>query len=226
MALLIKMYYLLHDGVFSLFAKLDGLAPLLMRLYLAPVLIIAGLHKYHNIDGIAAWLGGGLGLPYPEIMALLVTYVELVGGFMLLLGLAVRWVSVPLMVVMLVAAFTVHWENGWFAIAPTNIATSAAKPLADLHIPQAQASLENSLQVAKRLDRVSDILAEHGNLAWLTEKGPIAVLNNGIEFAATYFIMLLSLFFTGAGRGTSLDYFLDRRARQILAERRVKQQAA
>ncbi|MAL94493.1 MAG: hypothetical protein CME40_05400 [Haliea sp.] len=35
----------------------------------------------------------------------------------------------------------------------------------------------------------------------------IAVLNNGIEFAATYFVMLLSLFFTGAGRFVSLDYW-------------------
>ena len=38
------------------------------------------------------------------------------------------------------------------------------------------------------------------------------VLNNGIEFAATYFIMLLSLLFTGGGRYSSLDYWLARRA--------------
>jgi uncharacterized membrane protein YphA (DoxX/SURF4 family) len=34
------------------------------------------------------------------------------------------------------------------------------------------------------------------------------ILNNGIEFAATYFVMLLSLFFTGAGRFFSLDYWI------------------
>jgi len=34
------------------------------------------------------------------------------------------------------------------------------------------------------------------------------VLNNGIEFSMTYFIMLLSLFFTGAGKYCSIDLFL------------------
>jgi len=36
-------------------------------------------------------------------------------------------------------------------------------------------------------------------------------LNNGIEFAATYFIMLLALFFTGAGRYASVDYWVRRK---------------
>jgi len=39
------------------------------------------------------------------------------------------------------------------------------------------------------------------------------VLNNGIEFAATYLVMLLSLFFTGGGRLLSLDYWLQRQLR-------------
>jgi hypothetical protein len=108
---------------------------------------------------------------------------------------------------------TVHWDNGWFAIAPADPATSTAKPLADLGLPAARASLENSQAVGDRLRRASSILEEHGNYAWLTEKGNIAVLNNGIEFAATYFIMSLSLLFSGGGRWFSLDYYLDRQAR-------------
>jgi hypothetical protein len=35
-------------------------------------------------------------------------------------------------------------------------------------------------------------------------------LNNGIEFGVTYFIMLLSLFFTGAGKVVSADYWIDK----------------
>ncbi|MDP7658904.1 MAG: hypothetical protein QGF77_03055 [Candidatus Thalassarchaeaceae archaeon] len=38
--------------------------------------------------------------------------------------------------------------------------------------------------------------------------GPVVILNNGIEFAITYFVMLLSLFFTGAGRFVSIDYWI------------------
>ena len=37
------------------------------------------------------------------------------------------------------------------------------------------------------------------------------MLNNGIEFAATYFVMLLVLFFIGAGRYASIDYWLRKR---------------
>lgn len=39
------------------------------------------------------------------------------------------------------------------------------------------------------------------------------ILNNGIEFAATYFIMLLTLFFIGGGRYLSLDWWIARRWR-------------
>jgi putative oxidoreductase len=39
------------------------------------------------------------------------------------------------------------------------------------------------------------------------------VLNNGIEFAATYFIMLLALFFLGGGKYISADYWIARKYR-------------
>ena len=34
------------------------------------------------------------------------------------------------------------------------------------------------------------------------------ILNNGIEFAVTYFVMLLALFFIGAGKYLSVDYWI------------------
>ena len=210
---LLSTYHCAHQLVFEKLRFADGIAPLLLRLYLAPVFIAAGLHKFHNFDDIAGWFGNpewGLGLPAPELMAFLAASTELVGGFALLMGLAVRWFSMPLMVTMLVAAFAVHWQHGWFAIAPGNPATSTAKVLADVGIPAAQASLENSVEVGKRVSAAKSLLKEHGHYGWLTEKGNFVVLNNGIEFAATYFIMLLSLFFTGAGRYTSIDYWLRR----------------
>ena len=63
-------------------------------------------------------------------------------------------------------------------------------------------------------DRAKNILRRHGNYSWLTETGSFTVLKNGIEFAATYFIMLLVLFFTGAGRYLSLDYWINRKFRE------------
>ncbi|MDO6804813.1 hypothetical protein Q4595_20350, partial [Wenyingzhuangia sp. 1_MG-2023] len=64
---------------------------------------------------------------------------------------------------------------------------------------------------AERLEAARTILQEHGHYDWLTGRGAFAILNNGIEFAATYFIMLLSLFFTGGGRYLSMDYWIARR---------------
>lgn len=225
MRAILRAYYFLHDGFFTLLAKLDGVAPFLIRLYLAPIMLAAGLYKLQHFDATVMWLEQGLNLPYPEVMAYLVTYTELIGGFLLLFGLAVRWVSIPLMVAMVVAATTVHWDNGWFAIAPSNPITSTAKSLADIGVPMARASLENSIGVGERLARAKSLLNEYGHYGWLAEKGRFAVLNNGIEFAATYFILLLSLLFSGAGRYLSLDYFIDRSARQYLKPKAMEVKA-
>ena len=54
--------------------------------------------------------------------------------------------------------------------------------------------------------RARDILQQHGNYGWLTGSGSFAIVNNGIEFAATCLVMLVALFFTGAGRWLSVDY--------------------
>ncbi|KAF0807677.1 hypothetical protein A6D6_00674 [Alcanivorax xiamenensis] len=192
---------------------LDFLAPLALRLYLAPVFFSAGLNKLNAFDATVAWFGNpdwGLGLPFPWLLAFLATAAELIGGVMLLLGLATRLISLPLMATMLVAIFAVHWPNGWFAIAPSNAETSMARPLAALGIPAAEASLENSAGVGERLTQARALLREHGHYDWLTEKGTFVVLNNGIEFAATYLVLLMILFFHGAGRFLSLDYWASR----------------
>ncbi|MCY7294012.1 HvfX family Cu-binding RiPP maturation protein [Alteromonas sp. a30] len=182
----------------------DGLAPLLLRLYLAPVMIQAGWNKYSAFSDTAAWFGNpdwGLGLPMPGLLAALAIAAELVGGVLLLVGLATRWVAIPLMITMLVAAFSVHWENGWLAIA------DASSWLADGTILYN----ESIMSAPDKLNAAKSILQEHGNYNWLTSSGKFVVLNNGIEFAMTYFIMLFSLFFTGGGRFTSIDYFLSKK---------------
>jgi uncharacterized membrane protein YphA (DoxX/SURF4 family) len=187
---------------------LDFLAPLALRLYLAPVFWIAGMEKVSGFDNIVEWFGNadwGLGLPLPWLMAFLATATEVVGAVLLLIGLGVRWISIPLMATMVVAAVTVHWEHGWQAIASTKGAF-ASEHLGPL-------MLEDASGAAERLAAARSLLQQHGNYDWLTDAGSFVVLNNGIEFAATYFVMLLVLFFIGAGRWLSLDYWLARRFR-------------
>lgn len=190
----------LRDGqsLFNQTRAIDMLAPLLLRLYLAPIFIQAGWNKLSHFQDTADWFGNsewGLGLPFPEFLAGMAAGTEILGGVLLLLGLAVRWISVPLMATMLVAIFAVHWPNGWLAIA------DGGSWLANEQVIDAQ----------ERLVRIKEILQENGNYDWLTAKGSVVVLNNGIEFGATYFIMLFSLFFTGAGRYISLDYWINKK---------------
>jgi len=215
-----------YQTVTQVFAYLSGLAPLLFRLILAPTLIIAGYSKL-GLSGdweswidviladpdVVAWFGNpdwGLGLPVPGLLAFLVGWIEFIGGWLILIGLATRIVAVPLMFIMLVAATSVHWENGWFAITPTNPDTSAARVLSWLEINGSEESLENSIEAGKRLERIRSIVEEHGHSEYLYETGRPVILNNGIEFSIIYFAMLFSLFFTGGGRLTSVDYYLKR----------------
>lgn len=200
-----------HHKITQKLHSLDFVPLLLLRLYLAPIFIIAGANKLNAFDSTAEWLGNsdwGLGLPMPALMTALVIFAELVGGFALLFGLLTRFFAFLLALTMAVAAWTVHAKNGWFAIAPTEAATSVAAFWDKLGFGAATQSLQNSDEVALRLEKAREILQEHGNYDWLTEMGNFAILNNGIEFAATYFVMLLVLLVYGAGRYVGVDYWL------------------
>lgn len=187
---LAQWYHSIHNAIFVPLRHLDGLAPLALRLYLVPVFWMAGTQKLSGIDNTIEWFGNpdwGLGLPFPTLLAYMAAYTEAIGALLLLVGLATRWISIPLMVTMLVAIFAVHWGHGWSAIADSG-----------------------SEEVAVRLGAARELLQEHGNYSWLTERGSFVILNNGIEFAVTYLIMLFSLLFAGGGRYVSADYFLSK----------------
>jgi len=184
------------QGLLNRTRSFDFLAPLALRLYLVPIFWLAGTKKFNSFEDTAAWFGNadwGLGLPFPTLMAFLATSTEIAGAIMLLFGFGVRWVAVPLMITMIVAAFTAHWQNGWQAIADPSFCLF---------------NCGDAVIASEKLSAAKDILKEHGNYDWLTSQGSIVISNNGIEFATTYFIMLLALFFIGAGKYVSVDYFI------------------
>jgi uncharacterized membrane protein YphA (DoxX/SURF4 family) len=177
---------------------IDGIAALAIRLYLVPIFWMAGTNKLMHFNDIVEWFGnsdGGLGLPFPYLMALLATATELAGAILLTLGLFTRLISIPLIITMLVAIFTVHLPNGWQAIADPNA------PFANMQV----------LASAEKLDKAREILQNYGNYDWLTSSGSFVVLNNGIEFAVTYMVMLLALLVLGGGRYFSLDYWIKKK---------------
>jgi len=177
-----------YQALVSFLDHFSGLGPFAMRAFLFWPLFFAGWQKFQSIDATAQWFEHSLNIPFASTMAYLAASTELIGAILLLLGLLTRLSAIPLLITMVVAAVSVHWKNGWSAIA------SSSDP-----------------DIAVRLERGRSILQEYGNYDWLTEQGSWVILNNGIEFAATYAVMLIALIFSGGGRYLSLDYWLQRR---------------
>ena len=184
MSSLVQKYHQFQACACHYLKHLDGIPPLLFRLILFFPLYEAGARKFANFSSTSEGFAS-LGMPMPDVMTFLAASAEMVGGIFILVGFATRWAAIPLIVTMLVAALAVHWDNGWYAIAQSS-----------------------DPEVASRLEMGRSILQEYGNYSWLTAKGNFAILQNGIEFAAIYFAMLASLFFTGGGRYFSVDYWL------------------
>lgn len=172
--------------ILDAFKFFNFLAPLAIRLYLVPILWFAGSHKWEDIGKVAKWFDEGLHLPHADLLAYTVMYTEIIGAGCLLLGFAVRIVSIPLMILMGMAAYLVHMAHGWYYIAPET----------------AQASV----RLAKFMEWLQHYFPQRA--AFITELGNPAILQSGVEHAVTYFIMALTLFFMGGGRYFSLDYWI------------------
>ena len=142
MKFLIRMHNTLKG-----FEALEFLPLFLIRLYLFYVLWFAGINNIDSFDKFSGYLGT-LEVPFPDIFTWLVIITEAGGAALILIGLFVRWSSIPLLVVMFFAGYLVHWQNGWPHEA------------------------------------------------------------NGIEFAAIYSLMLLTLLCFGGGKYLSLDYWV------------------
>ena len=202
MSAVINLLNRLQELFDNLIKAIGFISPLLLRLYLVPIFWIAGSKKISSIDSTIEWFGNpdwGLGLPFPTLLAWSASLTEAGGAMLLLFGLGTRWVSIPLMGTMVVAAATVHLKNGWLAIA------EGAGFFAT----------ERTMGAIGRLDYAKEILRgydEH-SYNWITENGSIVILNNGIEFAATYFIMLLALLVIGGGKYVSADYWIAKKIR-------------
>ena len=184
-------------GILSPLHHLDGLPSLALRLYLVPVFWMAGSQKFLHFQDTVDWFGDadyGLGLPLPWLLAALATAAELGGAVLLTLGLATRWITLPLLVTMLVAIFSVHLDNGWQAIADPSAPFANAQVLAS----------------ADKLDHIRALIDMQDDADWLRSSGSVVILNNGIEFAVTYAVMLLALLVLGGGRYVSLDDWVRR----------------
>jgi putative oxidoreductase len=91
-------------------------APLPLRLMIGFGFLAHGWAKLSRGPAGFARLLEQIGAPLPEATAWASTLIEVLGGLAILAGAFVAVVSVPLIVMMLVAMFTVHLRYGFSAI--------------------------------------------------------------------------------------------------------------
>ena len=89
-----------------------GFSLLLIRIALAYGFYGPALMKWSNIEATVDWFVS-LGIPFPIFSTFLTASFEVMAVVLLLLGFFTRFIAIPTMIIMLVAIFTVHIQNGF-----------------------------------------------------------------------------------------------------------------
>lgn len=110
-----------------LYTTMRRSAVLPLRLIVGFGFLAHGFAKWHRGPDAFGVLLQHLGVPFPSLMGWLGTFTELAGGLGVLLGFAVSLACVPLIVMMLVAMFTIHIHYGFSAV--NTIGLTATGPL-------------------------------------------------------------------------------------------------
>jgi putative oxidoreductase len=101
---------ILYDWSRIFAGYLGWAAPLAARIVVGWVFLWSGWHKLQvvprMVENFREW-----GIPAPEVMAPFVSGMEFVGGLLLLAGLLTRFVSVPMMIIMIVAIASARWSD-------------------------------------------------------------------------------------------------------------------
>ncbi len=108
---MIKNIYSLSKNVLS---QGQSLSLFFARIAVAYGFYEPAMKKWSNIDGVSSWFGS-MGIPFPTFNTYVVASAEMLGVALLALGLFTRLISIPLIVIMMVAISTVHWSHGFSA---------------------------------------------------------------------------------------------------------------
>lgn len=87
-------------------------------------------HGYAKLSRGPAAFGAiltAIGVPAPELMAWVTSLLEFFGGIAIMIGAFVVPLSIPLVVVMLTAMFSVHLQNGFSTIKLKAVSSSGAE---------------------------------------------------------------------------------------------------
>ena len=106
-------YKRLVTAAAELFNRLSAawwIPALLMRLFVGYFFMETGWAKIHNLDSFATRFAQW-GIPHPAFNAALSAYTEFFGGALTIVGLGMRFVSIPMIINMIVAILTVKLKN-------------------------------------------------------------------------------------------------------------------
>ena len=101
---------MIAHNVLAALERAQWIPPLLVRLFVGYFFFETGWAKAQSLDAMTERFVGW-GIPFPGSSVVLSVYTELIGGALLVLGLATRLAAIPLLINMLVALFTVNIRN-------------------------------------------------------------------------------------------------------------------
>lgn len=104
--------FVTFDRKLKTLTKFEFLGLFFIRIYLAYIFWIHGNSKLTDVEKFSSWLGS-IDIPFPGMVAWMLISSELIGALLLLVGLFVRWVTLPLLTPMILAISFVNWDNGW-----------------------------------------------------------------------------------------------------------------
>ena len=93
---------------------LNSTGTAVLRIVVGIVFVAHGWRKIMTGFDAVSQAFEGMGIPAPLASAILVTFVELLGGALLIVGFKTRFAAIPLGLTMVVAMFAVHWKGGFF----------------------------------------------------------------------------------------------------------------
>lgn len=86
---------------------LNKILPLVARLSMSAVFILAGIGKIQDSSGTVQYMAA-YGIPAPDVLMVIALIVEIVGGLSLLLGFKAKWGAGILALYLLVVTLTLH----------------------------------------------------------------------------------------------------------------------
>ena len=126
--------------------KTEDVPLLFLRVVLAYTFYGPAMLKLNNPEATAGYFEY-LGIPLPLLNAYIAGVTELLGAILLSLGLLTRFISVPLLFIMIMAIATVHGANGFNVIMPGDAFAWESPFINGQEVPHTVVVLQNGYEM-------------------------------------------------------------------------------